>query len=129
MAVEREGKKADAALCPLQTDDYQKFLLIVTIKPRTCLHCALIAARGLLAPRGDPFSLCWVPRHNGPTTEHQVADNFLFFSSKGKQPSWQKNKVKLPLISCKNLRQVLKECKYLFGNFFAEAMLSNSPQS
>ena len=41
-----------------------------------------------------------VHRHNaGPTTEHQVgADNFLFFSSKGKQPSWQKNKVKLPLI-------------------------------
>ena len=71
-----------------------------------------------------------VHRHNGPTTEHQVgADNFLFFSSKGKQPSWQKNKVKLPLIWCKNLRQVLKECKYLFGNFFAEAMLSNSPQS
>ena len=56
MAVEREGKKADAALCPLQTDDYQKFsqILIVTIEPRTCLHCALIAARGLGATR-RPF--------------------------------------------------------------------------
>ena len=63
------------------------------------------------------------------STKSAPFDNFLFFSSKGKQPSWQKNKVKLPLIWCKNLRQVLKECKYLFGNFFAEAMLSNSPQS